>query len=82
LSQLAVRRQEIRVVPIKAVDVALGDEALDVDGLGALELDGVDLVIGEQDVFALRDLVALYQLRPLNRAGVRVTGQVTSESLR
>ena len=41
LGHLAVRGEEIRVVPVKAVDVFLRDEALDVDGLGAFEFDPI-----------------------------------------
>ena len=69
LRQLAVGRQVVGVVPIDAVDVAGRDEPLDVDGLGALQLDRLDLLVGQQDVFALGDLVALDQIRPVDRPG-------------
>src|SRR6202000_3317369 len=74
LGEFAVRRQVVGVVPVEAIDLVAGHEALDLDGLGALQLYGVDLVVGEQDVFALGDLVALHQLGALDRPGVRVGG--------
>ena len=72
LRQLAVGREEVRVVPVEPVDFVARHEPFDLDGLGALQLVRRDLVVGQQDVFALGDLITLHQLRPLDRPRVRV----------
>ncbi len=72
--ELAVRDQEIGVVPIDAVDVGHIDEMLDVDGAGGLELYRVDLLLGDHDVASLVDLIPLDDVRPFDRTGFRIGG--------
>uniref|UniRef100_A0A0N4ZIZ3 MOSC domain-containing protein n=1 Tax=Parastrongyloides trichosuri TaxID=131310 RepID=A0A0N4ZIZ3_PARTI len=67
-------REIIGIVPVEAIDLLLRHEALDVDRLGALELDRFDLLIGQEDVFVLGHGIAFDQGRPLDRARVRVGG--------
>ena len=63
----AVRRcQKVWCVDIEIIDVRLRNEALDLDGVVALELDALDLVVLDLDVFALGDLVALDLVGRLN----------------
>ena len=72
--QIAVRRQEVWVVPVETIDLGLIDESLDVDGAGGFQPHVLDLLVGDDDVAALLDLIALDDVRPLNRPGVRVGG--------
>src|SRR5262249_57477297 len=52
------RRDVIGAVVETLVDLRRGDEAVDVDGVLALHLDGLKLVIVDLDVDALVDFVA------------------------
>src|SRR5262249_59493786 len=52
------RRDVIGAVVETLVDLRRGDEAVDVDGVPALHLDGLELVIVDLDVDALVDFVA------------------------
>ena len=59
---LGRRHEVIGRVPVQPVDRGARDELLDVDDAGRFELHRVELVLVEQDVFALGDLVALHQV--------------------
>ncbi|MNS81133.1 hypothetical protein D3C72_1148360 [compost metagenome] len=60
------------VVPVEPVDIRLVDELIDGDGLRAFQPHLVEVGLVEQDVFVLGHLIALDQIGPLDRAGVRV----------
>ena len=60
-------RHEIGLVEVERVDLALVDELDEVDGALRLELDVVDLLVGEEDVLALLDLVALDDVLGIDR---------------
>jgi hypothetical protein len=60
-------------VEVGLVDLCARHEALNVDGVIALDLDGFQLLVLDQDVFALADLVALGLVLGLDRlAGLLV----------
>jgi hypothetical protein len=64
----AVRgREVVGRVEIELVDVGAGHEALDVDGVVALDLHRLQLVVLEHDVLALGHLVALGLVLGLHR---------------
>ena len=66
-------REVVGRVEVKLVDLGARHEALDVDGVIALDLDGLELVVLEHDVLALGDLVALGLVLGLDRlAGLLV----------
>ena len=70
----AVRgREVIGRIEIESVDLGAGHEPLDVDGVVAVHLHGLELVVLEHDVLALGDLVALRLALGLDRlAGLLV----------
>ena len=74
LGHLAVGCQEVGVVPTDPVDLGLRNEALDVDSPGALQPDGLDLLVRQDDVFALGDFVALHEFRSFDRPRIRIRG--------
>lgn len=76
----AGRGEVVGVVPIEAFDLLFGNEALDVDRLGARQLDRFDLLVGQQDVVVLGDSVALDQRRAFHRPGIGVRCDVTPVS--
>ena len=59
---------EIRLLVIEHVDLARVDELREFQRLLRLELHRIDLVLFEQDIFALRDLIALHDLVCVDRA--------------
>jgi hypothetical protein len=59
---VVVRSDVERLVEIDRVDLVLIDELHKVDGALRLELDVVNLLIIEQDVFALLDFIAAHDL--------------------
>ena len=58
LAALAVRHDVVGPLVVALVDLFFGHELVDVDGVRALELDGVDLLGLDLDVLALGQLVA------------------------
>ena len=58
LAALAVRHDVVGPLVVALVDLLLGHELVDVDGVGVLELDGVDLLGLDLDEFALGQLIA------------------------
>jgi hypothetical protein len=67
------RREVIGRIEIELIDLLARHEALDVDGMIALDLHRLQLVVLEHDVLALGDLVALGLLLGLHRlAGLLV----------
>ena len=65
-------RQIVGGVQVDRVDVAGVDEAVDVDGLAGLDLDLVQLLVGDDDVAVLLELVALHQVGAVDLAELRV----------
>ena len=53
---LVVRRQIVRAVEIDLIDLRLRHEGLDVDQLGALDLERLQVLVLDDDVLALADL--------------------------
>ena len=70
---VAVGKEVIGLLEIAGVDCRRLDEAHELDGLLALELQLVDLLLVEQDVFALLVLVALDDVLVLDRADAGAT---------
>ena len=68
LGGIAVGKKVIGLLEIAGVDGRRFDEAHELDGLLALELQLVDLLLVEQDVLALLVLVALDDVLVLDRA--------------
>ena len=60
------------VVPVEAVDLILVHELVDGDGAGGLKPHLVEVLVVHEDVLVPGDLIALDQIRPLDRPGVRV----------
>jgi len=67
VSHVAVGQEVIGRLEIARVDGVLIDEAGQLDGLLALELQLVDFLLVDQDIFALFVLVALGDLLVLDR---------------
>jgi hypothetical protein len=55
---LAVGRDEIGLLEIARVDLLARDELIDLEGMRAFELDGLELVGIDLDIFAFRQLIA------------------------
>src|SRR5204862_8240916 len=66
--------QEIRIFPIQAIDFVGVDETLDVERARRLELYALQILRGQQNIFAFGNFVALYQIGPADGPGVRVRG--------
>src|SRR6185437_5983144 len=64
---LAVGRQPIGAVEVERVDLVVVDELRNIDDAVALDLDLVELLIGDDDVAPLLELVALEQLLARHR---------------
>ena len=71
LGKVVGRHDIIGLVEIDRVDVAQVDELAEVERLAALQLDALDLLVLEQDIFALRHLIALDDLVAVDRADAR-----------
>ena len=52
---LVVRRDVVRSIEEALVDLIARHEALDVDGVGAFDLDGIEFLVFDEDVAALAD---------------------------
>jgi hypothetical protein len=58
LSDLTVRRDVVRRIDIALVDLALRNELVDVDGPRAFNLNGLELLVLDNEILALADLIA------------------------
>src|SRR5262249_48967088 len=73
LTDLVGGRDVIRTVEITVVDLGLRYKAVDVDCVGALDLDLLDLVVLDLEILALADLVAAADVILLDKiAGLRI----------
>ena len=73
LGDLVVRRDVVRRFEVAHIDLLARNEALDVDRMGALDADGFEFLVLDDDVGALPDLVSLDLLVVLDRlAGLRI----------
>src|SRR5262249_31676630 len=73
LPDLVGRSQIIGVLQIALIDLGLGHELIDIDGVSALDLDLLDFLVVDLDVLAFADLVAATHLLPRDRlAGLRI----------
>jgi hypothetical protein len=72
LGDRAVGGEVVGAVGIDRVDVAGVDEAVDVHGLGGLDLDLVQLLGRDDDVLVLLELVALHQVGAVDLAQLGV----------
>ena len=71
LGEVVGGRDIIRLVVIDGVDVGQLDELGELQRLAALQLDLLDLLGVEQDIFALGDLIALEDLVAIDRSDAR-----------
>ena len=72
LGDRTVRGQVVGRVQVDRIDVAGVDEAIDIDGLAGLDLDLLEFLVGDDDVFVLLELVALDQVGAVDLAQLRV----------
>ena len=68
LRHFAVGRQIVGIVPVDAIDFVARNETLDIDRLGAFQLDRLDLVVSQKDVFSLGDFIAFDQIFTIDAA--------------